>query len=46
MEALEPFTCAPKTTQDPPPFEHLRWTEPSTSTFDIKLQITLIRTIA
>lgn len=43
MEALSPFACSPNTTQDPKPFPHLSWPNPSTGALDIKLKITLLR---
>lgn len=43
MEALEPFSCAPNTKQDPQPFEHLTWPTPSEGALDIKLKIKLVR---
>ena len=43
LDALEPFSCAPNTTQDPVPFEHLRWSDTETGALDIKLKIDLIR---
>ncbi|KAK3719530.1 hypothetical protein LTR37_004388 [Vermiconidia calcicola] len=43
MEALEPFSCAPNTKQDPPPFEHLTWPEPKEGALDVKLRIKLVR---
>ena len=43
MEALETFATAPKTVQDPPPFEHLAWKGDSDGTLDIKLSVTLLR---
>ena len=43
MDALQPHRCAPKTKQDPPPFDHLKWPTEDDATFDIKLEIELIR---
>jgi fumarylacetoacetase len=43
IEALEPFSCAPNTPQDPPPFPHLAWKTPGNGALDIKLKITLLR---
>lgn len=43
MEALEPFSCAPNTSQNPPPFPHLTWPERTSGALDVKLRITLIR---
>lgn len=43
MDALQPHRCAPKTKQDPPPFDHLKWPTEQDATFDIKLEIELIR---
>jgi fumarylacetoacetase len=43
MEALEPFSTAPNTKQDPAPFEHLTWPNPGDGAVDIKLRIRLVR---
>ncbi|CRG92085.1 fumarylacetoacetase [Talaromyces islandicus] len=43
MDALRPYRCAPNTKQDPPPFDHLKWPTEEDATFDIKLEIELIR---
>ncbi|TKA77179.1 hypothetical protein B0A49_04276 [Cryomyces minteri] len=43
LDALEQFSCAPKTKQDPPPFEHLTWKDPGTGALDVKLRVTLKR---
>ena len=43
MEALEPFSCAPNTKQDPPPFEHLTWPTPDDGALDVKLRVKLVR---
>ena len=43
LEALEPFSCAPHTEQDPPPFDHLTWPTPENGAFDVKLRATLLR---
>jgi hypothetical protein len=43
MDALQPHRCGPKTKQDPPPFDHLKWPTEQDATFDIKLEIELIR---
>jgi fumarylacetoacetase len=43
MEALEQFSCAPNTTQDPKPFPHLTWPTSGNGALDIKLKITLVR---
>nr|POF02499.1 fumarylacetoacetase [Quercus suber] len=43
MEALEPFSCAPNTVQDPAPFPHLTWPGTEDGALDIKLKIRLIR---
>jgi len=42
LDALEPFSCNPKTVQDPVPFDHLRWRSDGDGALDIKLRITLI----
>lgn len=42
MDALEPFSCNPKTVQDPVPFDHLRWKSEGDGALDIKLRVTLI----
>jgi len=42
LEALESFSCAPKTKQDPPPFEHLKWKDNSNGALDVKLSVELI----
>lgn len=41
MDALTPFQCPPKTTQDPSPFEHLRWNGKDDGAIDIVLKATL-----
>jgi fumarylacetoacetase len=46
MEALEPFRCSPKTKQDPPPFDHLKWPREGEGAIDINLQITVVREFA
>ena len=43
LEALEPFSCAPNTKQDPTPFEHLSWKGEADGALDIKLRVTLNR---
>jgi len=43
MEALELFSCSPNTPQNPPPFPHLAWPNPSDGALDVKLKVTLIR---
>ncbi|KAL4861564.1 hypothetical protein BDV12DRAFT_203884 [Aspergillus spectabilis] len=43
MDALEPFRCAPKTQQDPPPFDHLRWPGRNDGAINISLRVTLLR---
>ena len=44
MEALEAFSTAPKTKQDPPPFEHLAWKgDGNDGALDVKLSVTLWR---
>ncbi|GAB7358366.1 hypothetical protein MBLNU230_g2436t1 [Neophaeotheca triangularis] len=43
MEALEPFSCPPNTTQDPPPFAHLSWPGERDGALDVKLRIKLVR---
>jgi fumarylacetoacetase len=43
LEALQPFRCAPKTKQNPPPFPHLTWPRAEDATVDIKLKISLVR---
>lgn len=43
MEALEPFRCPVKTKQDPAPLDHLKWSTEKNATFDIKLQVQLLR---
>jgi hypothetical protein len=43
MEALRPFKCSPKTKQDPAPLSHLMWPREEDATFDIKLEVQLIR---
>lgn len=43
LEALDPFSCAPNTKQDPPPFDHLKWPGNNDGALDIKLRIKLIR---
>ncbi|RSL56837.1 hypothetical protein CEP53_006686 [Fusarium sp. AF-6] len=42
LEALQPFRCPPKTEQNPPPFNHLKWPGKD-GTFSIKLAVDLIR---
>ena len=43
LEALEPYSCAPNTKQDPAPFPHLTWPDPSTGALDVKLRVSLVR---
>ena len=43
LDALLPFSCAPNTPQDPPPFPHLSWPTPGNAALDIKLKVTLVR---
>lgn len=43
MEALDPFSCAPNTKQDPAPFPHLTWPDDKVGALDIKLRIRLVR---
>jgi len=43
LDALEPFSCNPKTVQKPAPFDHLRWKNDGDGALDIKLRVTLIR---
>lgn len=43
MDALESSRCAPKTTQDPVPFPHLRWRTKDNGAININLRITLVR---
>ncbi|KAH7083604.1 hypothetical protein FB567DRAFT_473367 [Paraphoma chrysanthemicola] len=43
MDALNPFRCSPKTIQNPPPFEHLRWDGKEDGAIDINLKATLKR---
>ena len=41
MDALTTSRCSPKTAQDPPPFEHLRWDGKDDGAIDIALKATL-----
>ena len=43
MEALQPYSCAPNTKQDPAPFEHLTYPKAEEGAIDIKLRIKLVR---
>jgi len=43
LDALEPFSCNPKTVQDPAPFDHLRWKSDGNGALDIKLRVSLLR---
>lgn len=43
LEALNPFSCAPNTKQDPPPFSHLTWPGEENGALDIKLRVRLVR---
>ncbi|KAK5132099.1 hypothetical protein LTR08_000349 [Meristemomyces frigidus] len=43
MEALEPYACAPNTTQDPAAFEHLTFPKAEEGALDIKLRVKLVR---
>ena len=42
LDALEPFSCNPKTVQDPAPFDHLRWKSDGNGALDIKLRVSLL----
>lgn len=42
MDALESSRCAPKPTQVPPPFPHLRWPTKDNGAININLRITLV----
>ncbi|KAH7408961.1 putative fumarylacetoacetate hydrolase [Cadophora sp. MPI-SDFR-AT-0126] len=43
MDALNPFRCSPKTEQDPPPFDHLKWPRKVDGAIDVSLRVTLVR---